>query len=103
MVVARSNSFKGVDKGVDRRDVHRSFFDYAAIGKQKLFSEHPVCQRLSNPELVVYSGFESLLAADVALDGLHGHMTEEKLNLFKFSPGGMESRAQDRRRSCGES
>ena len=33
-------------KGVDRRDVHRSFFDYAAVGKQKLFSEHPVCQRL---------------------------------------------------------
>ena len=33
-------------KGVDRRDVHRSFFDYAPIGKQKLFSEHPVCQRL---------------------------------------------------------
>jgi hypothetical protein len=33
-------------KGVDRRVVHRSFFDYAPIGKQKLFSEHPVCQRL---------------------------------------------------------
>jgi hypothetical protein len=29
-----------------RRDVHHSFFDYAPIGKQKLFSEHPVCQRL---------------------------------------------------------
>jgi hypothetical protein len=35
-------------KGVDKRDVHRSFFDYAPIGKQKLFSEHPVCQRLSS-------------------------------------------------------
>jgi hypothetical protein len=30
-------------KGVDRRGVHRSFFDYAPIGKQELFSEHPVC------------------------------------------------------------
>jgi hypothetical protein len=26
----------------------RSFFDYAPIGKQKLFSEHPVRQRLSS-------------------------------------------------------
>ena len=34
-------------KGVDRQDLHCSFFDYAPIGKQKLFSEHPVCQRLS--------------------------------------------------------
>jgi len=32
---------------VTRRDVHRSFFDYAPIGKRKLFREHPVCQRIS--------------------------------------------------------
>jgi hypothetical protein len=37
---------RALTKGVEERDVHRSFFDYASIGKQKLFSEHPVCQRL---------------------------------------------------------
>jgi hypothetical protein len=35
-------------KGVDRRDVHHSFFDYAPIGKQKLFGEHPVCPPVSH-------------------------------------------------------
>jgi hypothetical protein len=35
------------------RDVHL-FFGYAPIGKQKLFGEHFVCQRLLSDDFTVY-------------------------------------------------
>jgi hypothetical protein len=44
-------SEKALKKSVDRQDVHRSFFDYAPIGKQKLFSEHPVCNAFPDSNL----------------------------------------------------
>jgi hypothetical protein len=56
-----------VAKGVDRRDVHRYFFDYAPGGKQKLFSEHPVCQRLLSTAFV--NGFCQRLLTAFVLNG----------------------------------
>ena len=50
-----------------------------------------------NSELVVYSGSEPLLTANVAFRGLNRDMTEKKLDLFKFTAGGM---AKPRTRSA---
>src|ERR1700732_4261387 len=56
----------GKGQGVDRRDVHR-FFRRRPIGKQKLFSEHPACQRLSRAQATQnrQTAFPGALAAPV--------------------------------------
>ena len=57
----------------------------------------PVHSAWFNSELVVYSGPEPLLTADVAFRSLHRDMAEKELDLFKFSAGGM---AKPRTRSA---
>jgi hypothetical protein len=49
----------------------------------------PVHSAWFNPKLVVYSGFEPLVATDVGFRSLHRNMTEKELDLFKFSTGGV--------------
>lgn len=38
------------------------------------------------PDCIVHSILEALLAAQVPLCGFDGNMSEEKLNLFEFAP-----------------
>jgi hypothetical protein len=49
----------------------------------------PVHSAWFNPEVVVYSGPEPLLTADVAFCSLHRDMTEKELDLFELSAGGV--------------
>jgi len=54
------------------------------------------------PEFVVHSLAEPLLAAEKTLGGLNRCVSKQELNLLKLSARQMQNRAQVRRKSWGE-
>ena len=60
-------------------------------------SEKPGLRLYANA--VADGSTDSLLAAEITFGRLHGNVSEKKLDLVEFSPGGMAQLSAERRRS----
>jgi hypothetical protein len=69
--------------------------------RSRLGGHHYSPSGIFQPESVVHSLAESLLAAEITFGGLNRCVSKQELNLLKFPPARWHNRAQVRRKSWG--